>query len=281
MMSIIQYKTEHYKTDCYKTTVPETDPKVFKTSQYITRNYSQQQSFGQLYLASKAYWKLDEESGTRYDSIGNYDLTAVNSPGFEAGIINNASTHQNALSQYYAFSGLDLGASGSFAIFGWAKHNTAVLGDNKAWFFRWRTSDKLYFTGNANSGSQSSFLFLVKKGGVNQTIYFTGLCSQTVNNYFFYCLSYDGTDILRARILSEASGGIDETRTKSIGSGGINSSPSDTIYIASNTGANELEGSLDETCMLENYVIDSSDEEALFNNGNGMDFDTFKYYRAV
>jgi hypothetical protein len=45
-------------------------------------------------------WTLDEASGTRADSTGNYPLTAVNTPGNIAGKVGNAVTTVLASSQY-------------------------------------------------------------------------------------------------------------------------------------------------------------------------------------
>jgi prepilin-type N-terminal cleavage/methylation domain-containing protein len=42
-----------------------------------------------------AYWKLDESSGARYDSVGASDLTDNNTVGYVSGAVNNAADFQN------------------------------------------------------------------------------------------------------------------------------------------------------------------------------------------
>jgi hypothetical protein len=51
------------------------------------------------YLSLRAYWALDEASGDRVDSVGDADLTAVNTPGTVAGKIGDAATFTAASSQ--------------------------------------------------------------------------------------------------------------------------------------------------------------------------------------
>lgn len=256
------------KTDCYKTN-------SYKTKETINESIPD----GLLYKKCVAYWSFDEESGTRYDSVGNYDLAAINSPAYESGIINNSAKLLQSSQQHFAFSGLDLGINGAFSICGWGKQNTAALNDNKAWYFRW-SSSKIYFSGNANNGSTPSFIFLVKQGTTNKAVYLVNLCPQIVGEYFFYSLGYDGINKLKIRVLSLASGGVDSSnQIATLASGGIASSPADTIRIGNLLGGSQnLDGALDEMFILEDYFMTSDDEEYFFNEGNGRTLSEFQAY---
>lgn len=73
----------------------------------------------------KAYWKLDEASGTRSDSIGAYTLTDNNTVGSAVGKIGNAASSVAASSEYLSLPGatmdemLPIGCSYSFCC--WVK----------------------------------------------------------------------------------------------------------------------------------------------------------------
>jgi hypothetical protein len=74
----------------------------------------------------KAYWKLDEESGTRVDSVGDYDLEPVNAPGFTAGQIDNAATFNNASSQQLVGPFVPIDASRGVTVVAWVNVRTGA-----------------------------------------------------------------------------------------------------------------------------------------------------------
>lgn len=73
-----------------------------------------------------AYWKFDETSGTRRDSIGPYDLTqsVAPAPGWVAGLLNNAvqfnAAGENCYNMVWPFNTV------SFALSTWVRVTTAV-----------------------------------------------------------------------------------------------------------------------------------------------------------
>jgi hypothetical protein len=65
-----------------------------------------------------AYWKLDETSGTRFDSTANNnDLTDNNSVGFATGKISNAASFDG--SNYFTVTNSSLNITGAISIAGW------------------------------------------------------------------------------------------------------------------------------------------------------------------
>lgn len=71
-----------------------------------------------------SYWKLDEESGTRVDSVGSEDLSDNNTVTFETGKIGsrNAATFVNANDEYLEADGdIGLNDDDEFTIAGWVK----------------------------------------------------------------------------------------------------------------------------------------------------------------
>ena len=54
---------------------------------------------GTLLNGMVSYWALDEESGTRYDSVGDNDLTDNNTVGFDTGVNGNAASFVAANSE--------------------------------------------------------------------------------------------------------------------------------------------------------------------------------------
>lgn len=87
----------------------------------------------------RAWYSLDETSGTRADSHTNsYDLTDNNTVGYSTGVVSNAASLASASSESLSRSGTDLSPGDtSWSICGWLKTtsvsgNQAVLGKDAA-----------------------------------------------------------------------------------------------------------------------------------------------------
>ena len=113
----------------------------------------------------KAYWKLDEASGTRVDSAGDYDLTPVNTPGSVAGQIDNAATFLDSSSQYLTnenFIPLD-GANG-ITVAAWINVRTGAP-VSATYFYNGLTfNDYIYLT-TANAGAKWIFFGAINTEG--------------------------------------------------------------------------------------------------------------------
>lgn len=117
-----------------------------------------------------SWWDLDEESGTRYDAIGSYDLTDVNTVGYESGKIGNAASFVSANSEALRYAPVTpdgLWPSSSFTISMWIK--AASMGDGKVY---------LASIGNNNNGgigiqNAAGKMYCFVKDGTTST----GICS--------------------------------------------------------------------------------------------------------
>jgi len=77
-----------------------------------------------------SYWKLDETSGTRYDSKGSNDLTDNNSVLYGTGKIGNAADFEASNSEYLSHAdsvSLSFGNE-DFTVAGWVKLESTVYG---------------------------------------------------------------------------------------------------------------------------------------------------------
>lgn len=73
-----------------------------------------------------AYYKMDETTGTRFDSMGNWDLDSLpNGMGNDTGVIGNATEHTTASSTFIHSNlksvGLGFDGGGNFSIAYWVK----------------------------------------------------------------------------------------------------------------------------------------------------------------
>jgi hypothetical protein len=133
-----------------------------------------------------SYWKLDETSGTRADSVGSNHLTDNNTVGYAAGKIGNAASFVQANNEYLSKSGLLLGGLSAFTVSGWLYVGAATTGDpaTGAWNGRgWNmymlsgTTPRFYCYGN----------------GAND--YVTWGSSIAKDNWLHYVVWWDGSKI--------------------------------------------------------------------------------------
>jgi len=118
-----------------------------------------------------SYWKLDEESGVRYDAFGDNDMTAYNTPGYGTGIINNSMrvVHANneglyhVDNEYLSVDGVDftisawVNFSDTSDIYGMIAKGNAPLGQQEYMlYFEPTTSDIRFYI--SSSGSVSSYI---------------------------------------------------------------------------------------------------------------------------
>lgn len=137
-----------------------------------------------------SYWKMDEASGTRYDSLGRNNLTAngTGGVGSTTGIINNTATFVSASSQYLSCTDancggavggkLDFGPTQSFSYSAWVKTTT--------------------------SGVQRTIM--AKKGNVNSNGS-VGYSAWVHTTNAFYCSVADGTQSIPVTITGTVNDG--------------------------------------------------------------------------
>ena len=84
-------------------------------------------SSGTLSQSLQGYYKLDEQSGTRFDAFGSNSLTDLNSTGFNTGVRGNAAEFVRASSQSLVSadtSAFTFNGSQSFTVAGWVRLNS-------------------------------------------------------------------------------------------------------------------------------------------------------------
>lgn len=86
-----------------------------------------------------SYWKLDEESGTRYDSVGTNHLTDNNTVGFVAGVNGNAASFVAANGESFSRQTIPMDLSTGMTYAAWTRRNQAtqpnmISNGAPAWF---------------------------------------------------------------------------------------------------------------------------------------------------
>lgn len=222
-----------------------------------------------------SYWKLDESSGVREDSVGTVDLDDINTvTATSDGKIVNAAVMDQANNEYLQAtdaSQLNISGNSSFAITGWIRLNLKLT--PKAIIAKW----------NANGGDPQRqyaliwdntidrFQFLVSSDG-------TTLSSVTANSfgapateifYFFYVEHDAINDLIR---ISINDGTVDTTSHTT----GIFSSTTLFRIGALQGGAGEdafqMTGDLDEIGFW-NRVLTPEEVSLLYNNGDANGYD--------
>ena len=113
-----------------------------------------------------SYWKLDEVSGTRFDTVGSNNLTDINNVGFETGQITipaagNAASFVRANAEQLdgpAIGSLDFGDE-DFTIAGWVKLSSLPV--EAAIFMKWNIDDSSRSYGLEYSQGLDRYVFFV------------------------------------------------------------------------------------------------------------------------
>lgn len=128
-------------------------------------------------VSLNAYWRLDEQAGTRIDQFGSNDLNAINNPGFCSGIVGNAVSFAAVNTAYLI------------------RENNSVL-QTGAINFSLNGFVQLF----SKSATQALIGKRLDTGGSNQFEY-SFEYDQTTDNFRFYTMRTDGS------IIQQVSGG--------------------------------------------------------------------------
>lgn len=139
-----------------------------------------------------AYWKLEEASGNRADSLGFSNLAPTNTPGNAAGKQGNGLSLVAASSQYLSVasnSNLVLGDF-DFTVAGWV-NLTTVTGSSKSGIAKWNTTalSKEFSVGYYNTGV-TKFQFYISGNGVTAASVSAGTPNPAVAGTWYFVLSY-------------------------------------------------------------------------------------------
>ena len=115
-----------------------------------------------------AYWKMDEESGVRYDATGNgYDLTDNNSVGFGTGIKSNGANFAGTSGGVLTGAGVIIPNDSDFTVSYWEK----LASYSDCWGFAITNSTGHKLTLDHGSGSPIRMVISqCENGSVNSTI---------------------------------------------------------------------------------------------------------------
>jgi hypothetical protein len=220
----------------------------------------------------KAYWKMDEESGTRADSTANgHDLTDVNTVGYATGLINNGAVceHDNQEGLTIADNNdFDIG-NGDFAFSLWLKLDSnsysgplirkGIYSANRSYMLyalntstcRWMVSttganDVIVLSGNMTSyitaGSWQHFVITRNSSVTKLYIDGTERMSATDNNTY-----YNSTELLA--LMSSSN------------------------YNSVQGGNYSLDGMIDEVGFWNGRGLSSSDVSTIYNSGSGIPYE--------
>lgn len=214
----------------------------------------------------EAYWKLEEASGTRYDSHGNHALTDNNTVTQATGIRGSAGQFTAANSEYLSeldTTGLSLGTS-DFTIAAWCYidstgANRFIVAKNDG--IAAATSEFLLYYDNA----ATRFKFTVYHSGASTTATADSLGAPSTATWYFIVAAHKNTgDVLSI----EANGGAADTVA-------FTAAPNDTataftIGAAANAGS-PFNGRIDEVAVWRR-VLTAKEIAYLYNGGVGRTY---------
>lgn len=227
-----------------------------------------------------AYWKLDETSGTRYDSTdNNNDLTDNNTVGYATGKIGNCGSFVKANSEFLSITdanqtGLDFSTTFSFSFWVYLDSNPSS-GVSQALLVKDATNQRsyevyyanesgtyrfyifLFHTLNASSYSYFSFNEQITPGQWNHCVLTVNTANSGLNKVYLYI---NNVDKGYADNGSGVSGNI-ANGTAPVEIGGRYSLAND-LYFS---------GKLDEIGLW-NRVITSAEISSLYNSGSGLTY---------
>ena len=224
----------------------------------------------------ESYWKLDEASGTIYDSHGSNDSTSINgNPTYGAtGIVGDCLDFDGTGDSVVFGNVLSKDYNDSFTIQCWYKPNSAgsdnhflVCKQDNGGLFRG------YVIWRGGSGQNHRLIFdLVHTGSSVLEIKST---TRLTNRFTWYhiVLTYDGTAAVSG--LNLYINGSLETISQSIDSLTTGTTVSSANFeIGARSATQETDGLIDEVGVW-NRVLDSTDVSTLYNLGSGLAYGDF------
>jgi hypothetical protein len=216
----------------------------------------------------EAYWKLDETSGTRFDSTANNnDLTDNNTVGNTTGKIGNAASFVAANNERLSLSNstpLDPGSSDfSFAV--WLKTTSIVVNNilgaytgssAPGYALSMNTGGEIYiyFSDGTNGG------FFLGSGSGYGSGYNDG-------NWHFVVVNFDRSGNLEI-FADNVSIGSDSISTI----GAVTPATAFSLGTRGSASTGDYTGDLDEVYWRIGSILNSSDRAALWNSGAGLTY---------
>jgi hypothetical protein len=211
------------------------------------------------------YWKQDEASGARADSLAVSNLTDNNTVASTAGKIGNAARFVAANLEYLSVAdnaSLSVNAATSFTIACWVRHTT--LAATQTIIAKWGASNAGEYLLLYNS-ALSRYQLLVGNGAANNAVVANNLGAPTTGVWYFIVAGYNAES---SQLFFQANNGVTDRGTVSI-------SIADTtqpfqIGARANLTA-YLDGDVDEVGFWRR-VLTGAERTALFNAGLGWSY---------
>lgn len=225
-----------------------------------------------LRVGLKAYWKFNEVSGNRADSINSYTLTDNNTVGSTAnGKIGRAAVFVPANSEYLSYAtaaeddfDIEFGDP-SFTFGGWvrlgATSSQSIFNKEGA-----ALADRSPQIGVANNGGSQQFAVAVRKADDSGFhLLFASTHGTPATNVFIFLVAWlnSGTDTLNIQINDGTVDSLD------LAGGGVKSTPTAPINFGRIATANFATGLMDEMFWVRR-VYNSAERSLIYNGGSGL-----------
>jgi len=208
-------------------------------------------SYSSLNNGLVAFWKLDEESGTRYDSVGSNHLTDNNTVGRGAGVVGNAARFVAANSESLCISSSNFNVGSEFSVSFWWYGSGTIL---SKWGYL--TSEREY----KFREYESAFLGFLSPDG--SAIYSYGLAhSVSSSGWNHFSGSYSG-GVLSGYI----NGSYYDNLSESIFSGTV------PFCLGSDINSYAFFNGLIDSVGFWNRALTSDEIAALYNGGHGQEY---------
>lgn len=209
------------------------------------------------------YWTLDEQSGTRNDSVGSAHLTDNNTVGYSSGKNGNAASFVGANSESLSSNTLAVPAvEADFTASLWFYMNSSVGG--QALLTQWGTI-------GSNTGLFSLGYYMTTPGALDLYVwdaaYKNASVAVTTSAWHLAVIWYSTTD--KKFYLS-----VDNGTPASIAVAGINTLATYGIRIGSESGQRYSNSNIDEVGIW-NRVLTAQERATLYNSGAGKFYPSF------
>ena len=217
-----------------------------------------------------AYWKLDETSGTRYDSVGSSNLTDVNTVTYETGKISNAAkftlTNSEALTvaDNAALSMGDIDFTISMWVYWATKPSTtnvlqSLLFKGAAW-----DNSRAYHIGYWNPANGDSIGFYVSNGTTGTAVFAGSLGSPAAATWYHVIGWHDAT---ANTVNIQVNNGTVDSESFSGGS----YDDGNPFRLGSSNAAWFSSAYIDEVSIWKR-VLTAGERAALYNSGSGLTY---------
>lgn len=214
-----------------------------------------------------AYWKLDEASGNRADSVGSYTMTDNNTVGSTAGKIGNASDHIRANNEYFSNASIGAAVGNAWTLAGWFNFSNIGAADQTILSLRPASGSVniiqiemgMYSGGNLRAIAYNSAGTYVKDYRKSQA-------SVPADTWHHVAVTWDGSTF--AMYHNGSTSGV----TASVNSAMTQTATSRTLRIGAELDAsNVADGLLDEVGIW-TVALSASEVSELYNGGAGISY---------